>query len=171
MKIDFKNIKDIDTTTMSKRKLNNKEAFVDLLELDSKIINKIKKCMDNGGFVYYFEYKKVIKSVYLFDVHNGIATCNYELLSKDVDLDDKDYLDDALTDDIKYLINSKQVAEVHWNNKVITPFDIKLEKYRMPMLILSTIIGGVLGYLINSFILGLGFGLCLGLIASYSLKN
>ena len=79
MKIDFKNIKDIDTTTMSKRKLNNKDAFVDLLELDSKIINKIKKCMDNGGFVYYFEYKKVIKSVYLFDVHNGKATCNNDL--------------------------------------------------------------------------------------------
>lgn len=171
MKIDFKNIKDINTTTMTKRKLNNKEAFEDMISLDGKIISKIKKCMDNGGFVYYFEYKKVIKSIYLFEVNNGIATCYYELLSNDIEDDDKEYLNAALTDDLNYLITSKKVLEVHWNNKVITPYDLKLEKYRMPCLIIMTIFGGILGYMINSFILGLCFGLGLGLIASYSLKN
>ena len=48
--------------------------------------------MDNGGFVYYFEYKKIIKSIYLFEVNNGIATCYYELLSNDIEDDDKTIL-------------------------------------------------------------------------------
>ena len=64
MKIDFKNMKDINTTTMSRRKLNNKDAFEELIKCDSKLISKVIKCMDEGGFVYYFEYKKVIKSIY-----------------------------------------------------------------------------------------------------------
>ena len=51
MKIDFKNMKDINTTTMSRRKLNNKAAFEEMIKNDSKIMTKIKKCMDNGGFV------------------------------------------------------------------------------------------------------------------------
>ena len=93
------------------------------------------------------------------------------MLSNDIEDDDKEYLNAALTDDLNYLITSKKVLEVHWNNKVITPFDLKLEKYRMPCLIIMTIFGGVLGYMINSFILGLCFGLGLGLIASYSLKK
>ncbi len=171
MKIDFKNIKDIDTTTMSKRKLNNKEAFVDMISCDSRIMNKIKKCMDNNGFVYYFEYKKVIKAIYLFEVNDRVANCIYELLSKDIEEDDKEYLDVALTDDLKYLISSNKVSEVHWNDKIITPYDIKLDKYRCPLLIMMVVFGGVLGYLINSFILGLCFGLGLGVLASFSLKS
>ena len=171
MKIDFKNIKDIDTTTMNKRKLNNKEAFLDMINCDANIINKVKKCMENKGFVYYFEYKKVIKAIYLFEVKDKIANCFYELISKDVDLEDKEYIDAALTDDLKYLITSNKVKEVNWNNKTITPYDLKLDKYRLPLLIFMIIFGGVLGFVINSFVLGLCFGIALGLVASYSLKN
>ena len=90
MKIDFKNIKDINTTTMSRRKLNNKAAFEEMVKADSKIMSKIKNCMDNNGFVYYFEYKKIIKSIYLFDVKEGVATCSYELVSKDIEYEDLD---------------------------------------------------------------------------------
>lgn len=171
MKIDFKNIKDINTTTMSRRKLNNKAAFEELVKYDSKIISKIKKCMDNGGFVYYFEYKKVIKSIYLFDVKEGIAKCSYELISKDIDYDDLEYLNAALTDDLNYLVTSKKVVEVKWNNKTITPMTIQFDKYRIPVLIFMVLFGGVLGYLINSFILGLLFGLGTGFIAFYSMRK
>lgn len=171
MKIDFKNIKDINTTTMSRRKLNNKEAFSEMIKSDSKIISKIKKCMDDGGFVYYFEYKKVIKSVYLFEVKEGVANCIYELYSKDIELDDKEYLDAALTDDLNYLITSKKVMEVKWNNKTITPMKIQLDKYRIPMFVIMVLFGGVLGYLINSFLLGLIFGFGTGLLAFYSIQE
>lgn len=171
MKIDFKNIKDINTTTLSRRKLNNKAAFEELVKYDSKIISKIKKCMDNGGFVYYFEYKKVIKSIYLFDVKEGIAKCSYELISKDIDYDDLEYLNAALTDDLNYLVTSKKVVEVKWNNKTITPMTIQFDKYRIPVLIFMVLFGGVLGYLINSFILGLLFGLGTGFIAFYSMSK
>ena len=88
MKIDFKNMKDINTTIMTRRKLNNKSTFEEMIKNDSKIMSKIKKCMDNGGFVYYFEYKKIIQSVYLFDVKDGVATCTYELVSPDIEYDD-----------------------------------------------------------------------------------
>ena len=139
MKIDFKNMKDINTTTMSKRKLNNKAAFDEMVKADSKIISKIKKCMDNGGFVYYFEYKKVIKSIYLFDINEGVATCTYELVSPDIEYDDLDYLNSALTDDLNYLITSKKVTEVVWNNKTITPMKVQFEKYRIPVLFFTVL--------------------------------
>ena len=171
MKIDFKNIKDINTTTMSRRKLNNKDAFEEMVKCDSKIISKIKKCMDNGGFVYYFEYRKVIKSIYLFDVKEGVAKCSYELVSKDIDYDDLDYLSAALVDDLNYLITSKKVNEVVWNNKTITPMTVQFDKYRIPVLIFTVIFGGILGYMINSFILGLIFGFITGLIAFYSMRK
>ena len=171
MKIDFKNMKDINTTTMSKRKLNNKAAFDEMVKADSKIISKIKKCMDNGGFVYYFEYKKVIKSIYLFDINEGVATCSYELISPDIEYDDLDYLNSALTDDLNYLITSKKVTEVVWNNKTITPMKVQFEKYRIPVLFFTVLFGGVLGYLINSFLLGLFFGFVTGFIAFYSMRK
>lgn len=171
MKIDFKNMKDINTTTMSKRKLNNKAAFDEMVKADSKIISKIKKCMDNGGFVYYFEYKKVIKSIYLFDINEGVATCTYELVSPDIEYDDLDYLNSALTDDLNYLITSKKVTEVIWNNKTITPMKVQFEKYRIPVLFFTVLFGGVLGYMINSFLLGLFFGFVTGFIAFYSMRK
>ena len=171
MKIDFKNMKDINTTTMSKRKLNNKAAFDEMVKADSKIISKIKKCMDNGGFVYYFEYKKVIKSIYLFDINEGVATCTYELVSPDIEYDDLDYLNSALTDDLNYLITSKKVTEVVWNNKTITPMKVQFEKYRIPVLFFTVLFGGVLGYLINSFLLGLFFGFVTGFIAFYGMRK
>lgn len=171
MKIDFKNMKDINTTTMSRRKLNNKAAFEEMIKNDSKIMSKIKKCMDDGGFVYYFEYKKVIKSIYLFDVKEGVATCTYELVSADIDHDDLDYLNAALTDDLNYLITSKKVVEVLWKNKSITPMTVQFEKYRIPVLIFTVIFGGVLGYMINSFLLGLLFGFVTGFIAFYSMRK
>lgn len=169
MKIDFKNIKDINTTTMSRRKLNNKVAFDEMIKADSKIMSKIKKCMDNGGFVYYFEYKKVIKSIYLFDINEGVATCSYELISPDIEYDDLDYLNSALIDDLNYLITSKKVTEVVWNNKTITPMKVQFEKYRIPVLFFTVLFGGVLGYMINSFLLGLFFGFVTGFIAFYSM--
>jgi hypothetical protein len=171
MKIDFKNMKDINTTTMSRRKLNNKDAFEEMIKTDSKIMSKIKKCMDNGGFVYYFEYRKVIKSIYLFDVKEGVATCSYELISSDIDHDDLDYLNSALMDDLNYLITSKKVIEVVWNNKTITPMTVHFDKYRIPVLIFSVLFGGVLGYMINSFLLGLLFGFTTGFIAFYSMRK
>lgn len=171
MRIDFKNIKDINTTTMSRRKLNNKAAFEELVKCDSKLISKIKKCMDNGGFVYYFEYKKIIKSIYLFDIKDGVAKCSYELISQDIDYDDLDYLNTALIDDLNYLITSKKVNEVIWNNKTITPMTVQFEKYCIPLFIFSVLFGGLLGYLINSFLLGLLFGFITGLIAFYSMRK
>lgn len=171
MKIDFKNIKDINTTTMSRRKLNNKAAFEEMVKADSKIMSKIKKCMDNNGFVYYFEYKKIIKSIYLFDVKEGVATCSYELVSKDIEYEDLEYLNAALTDDLNYLITSNKVTEINWNNKTITPMTVRFDKYRIPVLIFTVLFGGVLGYMINSFILGLIFGFVTGLIAFYSMTK
>ena len=127
--------------------------------------------MDNGGFVYYFEYKKVIKSIYLFDINEGVATCTYELVSPDIEYDDLDYLNSALTDDLNYLITSKKVTEVVWNNKTITPMKVQFEKYRIPVLFFTVLFGGVLGYLINSFLLGLFFGFVTGFIAFYSMRK
>lgn len=171
MMVDFKNIKDINVSSMTKRKLNNKDAFADMIDCDSKIISKINKCFNDGGFVYYFEYKKVIKSIYLFDVKEGVATCSYELISPDIEHDDLDYLNSALTDDLNYLITSKKVTEVVWNNKTITPMTVQFEKYRIPVLIFTVLFGGVLGYMINSFLLGLLFGFVTGFIAFYSMRK
>ena len=46
MKVDFKNIKEINVASMTKRKLNNKTAFSDMKECDSKIISKINRAKD-----------------------------------------------------------------------------------------------------------------------------
>lgn len=171
MTINFKNIKDIDVTTMTKRKLNNKTAFDDMVKCDSKIISKVKKCFDNEGLVFYFEYKKVIKAIYLFEVKDGVARCYYELLSKDIDYDNIDYLEEALVDDLKLLISNNKVNEIIWKDNVITPKKFDFESYKMPLIICSVLFGGVLGYAINSFILGILFGFGLGLLGSYSLKK
>ena len=171
MQVDFKNIKDIDVSSMTKRKLNNKTAFADMIECDSKIISKIKKCFDNGGFVYYFEYKKVIKALYLFDVNGEFAKCTYELISSDIAFEDKEYLNEAVIDDLNQLIVNKKVNQIEWNGLIITPNKIKFEKYVKPLFILILVIGGILGLVINNFILGLLFGFGVGLLGAYSLKK
>lgn len=171
MKVDFKNIKDINVSSMTKRKLNNKTAFFDMIDCDSKIISKINRCFNDGGFVYYFEYKKVIKAIYLFEVKGEFAKCNYEIISKDIAFEDKGYLNNAILEDLEQLIVNKKVNEIEFNGKIINPKKIKFDRYGMPLLIFSLIIGGILGYYINSFILGLLFGFGVGFLGCYSLKK
>ena len=69
------------------------------------------------------------------------------------------------------IITSNKVTEVNWNNKTITPMTVSFDKYRIPVLIFTVLFGGVLGYMINSFILGLIFGFVTGLIAFYSMTK
>lgn len=171
MKVDFKNIKDINVASMTKRKLNNKTAFSDMKECDSKIISKINKCFDDGGFVYYFEYKKVIKALYLFDIKDEFAKCTYEIISSDIAFEDKEYLNEAVVDDLNQLIINKKVNQIEWNGQIITPNKVRLEKYGIPLFILTLIMGGIIGYYINSFILGILFGVGIGLLGLYSLKK
>ena len=171
MKVDFKNIKDINVSSMTKRKLNNKVAFKDMVACDSKIISKIKKCFDDGGFVYYFEYKKVIKALYLFKINGDFAKCYYEIISKDIDFEDKDYLNLAVLDDLEQFIINKKINEIEWNGKIINPKKVQFDKYGVPLLIFSLFVGGLLGYYINSFIIGLLFGFGVGFLGCYSLKK
>ena len=171
MKVDFKDIKNINVSSMTKRKLNNKAAFSDMIECDSKIISKINKCFNDGGFVYYFEYKKVIKALYLFEVNGEHAKCTYEIISSDIAFEDKEYLNQAVIDDLNQLIINEKVTEIEWNNQIINPKKVKLEKYGIPLFALTLIIGGVLGYAINSFILGVAFGFGIGFLGAYSLRK
>ena len=48
---------------------------------------------------------------------------------------------------------------------------VQFEKYRIPVLFFTVLFGGVLGYLINSFLLGLFFGFVTGFIAFYRMRK
>ena len=77
----------------------------------------------------------------------------------------------AVLDDLEQFIINKKINEIEWNGKIINPKKVQFDKYGVPLLIFSLFVGGLLGYYINSFIIGLLFGFGVGFLGCYSLKK
>lgn len=166
MSIDFKNIKEPKISMMSKRKLNNLEAFTEMKKKDSKIISKIKKCFESGGFVYYFEYKNVIKAIFIFEVVERNIILGYDLMSEDIEYNDRYIVENGVIDEIQERISKEDFEMIRWKDRKIVPKKDRFGKYSFILGVTIFVFGLILGAIFGNVALGFCFGVCLGTAAA-----
>lgn len=170
----FGSVKGYSIQQVSLKMLENKKwDFSELETKDSDIKKNIKDVIENGGFVFALDKKKVLKTVYLFKLvneeNNKILIFDKKLVLVEITEQVIKEFEEDMTTLLGEEVFGEEISKVLWEDKEIEPSTVKIGKWEIPLLCIWIMVGIIFWMLFDDFIWFVIY-LCIGISSGYVVK-
>ena len=157
------NINGYKVCNINKKSIEKENYINDLQKIDFNIKEEISNVLENNGYVYGLEEKKLLKAVYLFESkkeHNKKIIVFNKFLYMEEAEDKKLEFEKIIIEELKELVNWGEFSKVLWNDIEIEPNN-KNESYFLTFSMCISL-GLLYGIIFNNLAIGLLFGVAIG---------
>ena len=164
-------VKGYNICNISKKKLANEELFMELVEIDSEVKDKVLEILDNNGYIIGLKKGKILKSIYMFsyDKDNKILKFSNSIQAKDIAKESIEEFEKAILEELKEKVLLEEISKVEWNDNIIEPR--QFSKFSGSAFAICISLGLMYGIIFDNMGLGLLFGIAFGLCFGVVVKK